>query len=210
MAIVSDYPAILERLPAEILAAVFVEVVLAMNVDDGVPKYLIAITHVCQRWLAVSTTCPFLWTEISLDRPHLARLSLARSSDLPLTINSREVSLQTVAELLNAHMHRLFSMSLDLQIPSQAEMIQTGLLWPPAPILIQLTIIGPSAVDLSKLFAGTTPALQSLTLERISLVTPALRQLPRPSQPAPRERAASRFGGGSPPSFPGATRSAAA
>lgn len=165
-AIGDDYYPTIQRLPAEILVVVFTA---ATRADNGISKDLLAITHVCQRWRAVATTCPSLWTEISLDRPHLARLFLDRSSNLPLTINSRVVPLQTVAELLNVHTHRLLSMHLHPQIPNGGGIIQFG----SAPILTQLTMIGPARVDLSALFSSAPPALTSLTLDRIGFNTPA-------------------------------------
>jgi F-box-like len=160
----------ISRLPAELLAKIFSEVVTAVGYKSGkVPSWM-AITHVCQRWRAVAIDSSVLWTDISFHwSPAWVKVMLQRSKQSKLDIVTSSAT-NAPLDLINQALDVSRLRSLETQNPVHGHIIASRLEHG-APHLEKLSLMRWS--NTYKLppgcLATNTPKLKALTLANYTL-----------------------------------------
>ncbi|KAG6915796.1 hypothetical protein DXG01_009797 [Tephrocybe rancida] len=154
------------RIPSEVLAAIFSQVVESVKSDDYFDASDIAwipkVSHVCSHWREVALSASNLWTNIPIGYPSWATEMIQRSKAAPLTIpyqnplyfnpaNNLSPRFHTfLKNILSSHMSRIKNLTLQrLYRPSEPVIAQErltellALLEQPAPLLERLKVVRP-------------------------------------------------------------------
>ncbi|TFY62074.1 hypothetical protein EVG20_g6831 [Dentipellis fragilis] len=188
-------PAGIARLPNELLALIFRELVDVdrprhVPVPRGDPPAPVArwlgwlhVTHVCRHWRRVALETATLWCKINLNVGHTwAHEMIIRSQRAPLAINyfaEYDVAGDNIRQDISGHISHIS----DLKITGYSEFFLNGLLphlVEPAPILTSLSLSSQSR--LSQFFTNLTGLYISVDAEGFadfgpSIVYPAMTEL---------------------------------
>ncbi|KAJ3537273.1 hypothetical protein NM688_g6716 [Phlebia brevispora] len=135
-----------EDLPPELLAAVFLEVVVSLFYSisptaTSFYSWIPSITHVCQRWRAVALQTPQLWSYILFARPDpRIGVCIERSAGTPVNMVIHDSPPTTSQEALDIFM------TIGAESPRIRHLVVSGpwlrLRWPfpPAPLLVVISV----------------------------------------------------------------------
>ncbi|KDQ21816.1 hypothetical protein BOTBODRAFT_183053 [Botryobasidium botryosum FD-172 SS1] len=165
----------INRIPDDILSYIFECAGNGRPFDDALEKIpQLVVPLVCKRWRGVALDTPRLWTRIDRFTEPVSRLSILRSKQAPLNITyikayGRTTFVQFIS-LITPHIEHWGSLSIlgapsdDLAVLSSCPALRLRLL------RIAVTFPSHMASDVPStsptLFAGHTPCLRDLTLER--------------------------------------------
>ncbi|KAI0656059.1 hypothetical protein C8Q70DRAFT_389618 [Cubamyces menziesii] len=170
----SSYRAPISRLPAELLAEVF----LYVKGNNAHWSGWHRILSVCRHWFVVGATMPRLWNHICVRRSvdHL-RVSLARSKTIPVEIDLKptgmsrtgNLALAEVISIIMPHVHRLRALRLGTisaaDVPNALAFLRSRSF----PVLRALTAYPESQSHILELEPHRFPGLRELCFERLNV-----------------------------------------
>lgn len=151
-----------DRLPPEILAAIFVHLSEPDSSEDersGFVQDLFSVTHVCRFWRQVAINAPELWSEITTTSLEIVETFLERSKTVPLNVYFRPVN-QKILRSVAPHTHRF--RQLTVSAPRFPGPEPFASLTNPAPLLETLVISCPADLQPRILFDDQAPRLREL------------------------------------------------
>ena len=152
----------IDRLPPEILAAVFVclsKQLPGRDVSDFVQD-LVSVTHVCRFWRQAAINAPDLWTEIKMKNLEVVEAFLERSGAVPLDVYLRSVNRRMI-QAVAPHVHRFRRLSLSVS-PRPYNPFTS--FTKPAPFLERLEVRWCPGVQQPLLFDDQAPRLRELVI----------------------------------------------
>ena len=129
---------------------------------------LVQASHVCRHWRDTIVSSPCLWTEFECKDLELTRQHLERSRPFPINVTASSDSDVQAVLALKSETERFKSLSLHLPLAPLS--IVLNQLTDPAPTLEYFCIsVDSCGISIpAKFLGGSTPALKSLQLLRIS------------------------------------------
>ncbi|OBZ78077.1 hypothetical protein A0H81_02752 [Grifola frondosa] len=169
----------IHRLPNELLARIFLQVVAATLPSM---RWMV-VAQICHHWRAVALSSPRLWSTICSQNIGCIRVHLRRSRSVPLDISfditrirfdkKLMETVQQFAELVVPHIHRIRRLYIDSWGPEAMESLSSALN-APALCLTELSLSLRSSKSntlAAQFFNGSAPLLQSLSL--LAMLTPS-------------------------------------